>query len=200
MCLQETGLLAQKFLTFFRFKGRHNWDVYDHSRRKIIFDSMMNKIFIWAPKINDENGYILDLDVLIISNNLHLSYPRRSGYRANCVCFRSTYLSSHCSFSWWDDLLELQTTRRETWLSKALNPASLLPGIIIGFLVGLWVELPKGGFSRGSSREDPDQPERQRKGSVGGRNQGRQGSATLTNAAAASDEGGELKMVREILS
>jgi len=87
------------------------------------------------------------------------------------------------------------TTRRETWLSKALNPASLLPGIIIGFLVGLWVEIPKGGFSRGSSREDPDQPEKQRKGSVGGRNQGRQGSATLTNAAAASDEGGELKMV-----
>ncbi|KAG0593665.1 hypothetical protein M758_UG008600 [Ceratodon purpureus] len=34
----------------------------------------------------------------------------------------------------------------QPWLAKALNPASFLPGMVIGFLLGLWVELPKGGL------------------------------------------------------
>lgn len=76
-------------------------------------------------------------------------------------------------------MLNSQTRERQgqPWLAKALNPASLLPGMVIGFLLGLWVELPKGGFT-GSSVPA-------KKGDVGSR-----------KVSSSSDEGGELKMVR----
>lgn len=69
--------------------------------------------------------------------------------------------------------------QRQPWLAQALNPASLLPGMAIGFLLGLWVELPKGGFSRSSDSVPP------KKGSVGS-----------GKGSSSSDDGGELKMVR----
>ena len=73
-------------------------------------------------------------------------------------------------------MLDSQTRegQAQPWLAKALNPASLLPGMVIGFLLGLWVELPKGGF-RGSSVP------------------AKEGSR---NVSSSSDAGGELKMVR----
>ncbi|KAG0572675.1 hypothetical protein KC19_VG116100 [Ceratodon purpureus] len=64
----------------------------------------------------------------------------------------------------------------QPWLAKALNPASLLPGMVIGFLLGLWVEFPKGGFKCSLVPA--------KKGSVGSR---------ITSLS--SDEGGEMKMV-----
>lgn len=84
----------------------------------------------------------------------------------------------------------LQARERQTWLSRALNPASLLPGLIIGFLLGLWVEVPKGGFSKGFSRQDPDPPDKLRKGS---KSRGRQGSGSSSSGS--GEVGGDLKMV-----
>eukprot|EP01018_Ginkgo_biloba_P001942 Gb_27661 [translate_table: standard] len=42
--------------------------------------------------------------------------------------------------------------RQETWMSSSVKAANFLPGLVIGFLLGLWVELPKN-FGR-STRLD----------------------------------------------
>uniref|UniRef100_A0A0D6R5J5 peptidyl-tRNA hydrolase n=1 Tax=Araucaria cunninghamii TaxID=56994 RepID=A0A0D6R5J5_ARACU len=39
---------------------------------------------------------------------------------------------------------------QETWIASSLNPANFLPGLVIGFLLGLLVELPKN-FGRSAN-------------------------------------------------
>jgi len=79
-------------------------------------------------------------------------------------------------------LLRPRTRERQgqPWLAQALNPASLLPGMLIGFLLGLWVELPKGGFSSWGSDSVPT-----KKGSAGSSRKG----------DSLSNDSEELKMV-----
>ncbi|CAK9857863.1 unnamed protein product [Sphagnum jensenii] len=100
-----------------------------------------------------------------------------------------------------------ETRTKETWLSRALSPASLLPGMVIGFFLGLWVELPKGGFSQGGSSPSSSYEEhhpkqrhslKSKKGNAGERKLGNLGSGSSSSSSLppeSADDGGELRMV-----
>jgi hypothetical protein len=101
-----------------------------------------------------------------------------------------------------------ETRTKETWLSRALSPASLLPGMVIGFFLGLWVELPKGGFSQGGSSPSSSYEEhhpkqrhslKSKKGNAGERKLGNLGSGSSSSSSLppeSADNSGELKMVQ----
>ena len=48
-----------------------------------------------SSKSHEENDYICDLDVLIISHRLYGSNPSRSGRIFENACFKPTYLTSY---------------------------------------------------------------------------------------------------------
>jgi hypothetical protein len=79
--------------------------------------------------------------------------------------------------------------------------------MVIGFFLGLWVELPKGGFSQGGSSPSSSYEEhhpkqrhslKSKKGNAGERKLGNLGSGSSSSSSLppeSADDGGELKMV-----
>jgi hypothetical protein len=80
--------------------------------------------------------------------------------------------------------------------------------MVIGFFLGLWVELPKGGFSQGgsspSSSYEQHHPKQRhslksKKGNAGERKLGNLGSGSSSSSSLppeSADDSGELKMVQ----
>jgi hypothetical protein len=79
--------------------------------------------------------------------------------------------------------------------------------MVIGFFLGLWVELPKGGVSQGGSSPSSSYEEhhpkqrhslKSKKGNAGERKLGNLGSGSSSSSSLppeSADDGGELKMV-----
>ena len=68
MSLKELGLRAPKFVHFLRLNNEHNWDghVWSFYEKCNLHDDDIQKSFIRALNIMKKNGYIHDVNLLII--------------------------------------------------------------------------------------------------------------------------------------
>jgi len=74
MCWKEIWIACSKYANQF--------GLIDHLMSTKILSLKMNKIFIWTPKAMRQMAYVHDLDLLITSYYLHVSYPMGNGCNA----------------------------------------------------------------------------------------------------------------------
>ena len=67
---------------------------------QIIFTLIMNKIFSWTSKIMGQMTTCTTWNLLIISHQLQVSYPTRSGWRET-LSKQHTFIHLHASFLNW---------------------------------------------------------------------------------------------------
>ncbi|XP_024544016.1 peptidyl-tRNA hydrolase 2, mitochondrial [Selaginella moellendorffii] len=80
---------------------------------------------------------------------------------------------------------------RETWLTIALKISYFLPGLILGFTLGLWTELPKNAGKALFTPAAPRSGSKARRGNAAASGSSSSSGSSVIN----SDQTGELKMV-----